>query len=177
MSHGSRAVWGDLFRAGRVLLLPTAMFVFVLAFVPGRAELAIRVFALVLCGAGLVVLLAALRRAFPHATSLRPTVRRRRPPRDVPETLVRLEARTALAVAGAFDLHFRLRPRLRDLASELLSSRRGIALDAEPERARAVLGEEAWDLVREDRPPPEERLARGIPIRDLSRVVQSLENV
>ena len=82
-----------------------------------------------------------------------------------------------LGVARAFDLHFRLRPRLRGLASELLASRRGITLDAEPERARTALGDETWELVREDRPPPEDRIARGIPIRDLARVVESLENV
>ena len=177
MSDGSRATLGDLARAARLLVLPTAAFAFVLAFVPGRASLAIRVFALVLCGVGFVLMIAALRRAFPRATALRPQERRRQEPRSVPETLVRMEARTALGVARAFDLHFRLRPRLRGLASELLASRRGITLDAEPERARTALGDETWELVREDRPPPEDRIARGIPIRDLARVVESLENL
>ena len=177
MSDGSRAIRGDLARAARLLVLPTAAFAFVLAFVPGRATLAIRVFALLLCGAGVVLMVAALRRAFPPATPLRPPDRRRKDARTVPETLVRMEARTALGVARAFDLHFRLRPRLRGLASELLASRRGIALDEEPERARTVLGDVTWELVREDRPPPEDRIARGMPIPDLTRVVESLENV
>jgi len=161
----------------RLLVLPTAAFAFVLAFVPGRTELAIRIFALVLCGAGVVLMVAALRRAFPRATPLRPPERRKREPRSAPETLVRMESRTALGVSGAFDLHFRLRPRLRGLAVELLASHRGIALDAEPERARQALGEETWELVREDRPPPTDRLARGIPIPELHRVVESLENL
>jgi hypothetical protein len=177
VSDGSRTLRSDLATAARLLVLPTAVFAFVLAFLPGRVELAIRVFALLLCGMGLVLMVIALRRAFPLSTPLRPAERRRREPRTAPETLVRLEARAALGVAGAFDLHFRLRPRLRELASGLLASRRGIALDAQPERAREALGDETWDLVRENRPPPDDRLARGIPIRDLARVVESLENV
>jgi hypothetical protein len=177
VSDGAREIRRDLARAARLLVLPTATFAFLLAFVPGRAGLVIRIFALVLCGVGVVLVVAALRRAFPRTSALRPPERRRREPRSAPETLVRMEARTALGVARAFDLHFRLRPGLRELASELLASHRGIVLDAEPERARTALGDETWELVREDRPPPEDRIARGIPIRDLTRVVESLENV
>lgn len=164
-------------RATRLLVLPALGLAFALLFMPGRAGLAIRIFALILCGAGLILMVAALRRSFPRATPLTRTSRRARLRRDTPDTLAQLETRTALAAAGAFDLHYRLRPRLRGLALELLASRRGIALDTEPERARRLLGEETWALVREDRPPPEDRLAHGIPIRELARVVESLENV
>jgi hypothetical protein len=31
--------------------------------------------------------------------------------------------------------------------------------------------------VRPDRPPPEDRLARGLPIEDLRRIVESLERL
>jgi hypothetical protein len=177
VSADSRALRRDLVGAARLLILPVAAFAFVLAFVPGRAGLAIRIFALVLCGMGVVLMVAVLRRAFPPADPLRPPERHRKEPRSVPETLVRMEARTALGVAGAFDLHFRLRPRLRRLADELLASRRGIALDAEPERAKEALGDETWEVVRADRPAPTDRLARGIPIPELKRVVESLENL
>jgi len=166
-----------LVQATRFLVLPALGLAFALVFMPGRAGLAIRIFALVLCGTGLVLMVAALRRSFPRATPLRSMSRRARVVRDTPDTLAQLESRTALAAAGAFDLHYRLRPRLRGLAVELLASRRGIALDSEPEPARRLLGEVTWGLVREDRPPPEDRLARGIAIRDLAGVVESLENV
>jgi hypothetical protein len=86
-----------------------------------------------------------------------------------------LEDEAALGVAGAFDLHHRLRPRLRPLAIGLLSSRQRISLDGDPEAARAALGPKTWDLVRHDRPPPEDRLARGIPISELRSVVETLE--
>ncbi len=176
MKGSSNALRLDLARAGKFLLLPSAVLAFAIAFVPGRIELAIRVYALVLAGVGLVLMVAALRRAFPPTTPLRPATGRPRHTRQAPATLTRLEAHAALGVAGAFDLHYRLRPRLRELATELLASRRGIDLDAEPSRSRARLGEETWELVREDRPPPEDRLARGIPIRELAPVVESLEN-
>jgi hypothetical protein len=167
----------DLLRAARLLAIPTLALGVVVAFAPGRIELAARVYALVLCGALLLVLLAALRRAFPRETPLR-----RRTPRDetgraIPAMLGRLEQEAALAVASSFDVHFRLRPRLRALADDLLVARRGISLQASPERARQLLGEDAWDLVRPDRPPPEDRLARGLPIEDLRRIVESLERL
>ena len=168
---------GELVRAGKLLVLPTLVLAVVAWFVPGRAGIAVRVFALVLLGGVVVLMVAALRRAFPRATPLRPRAKPPRPVRATPETLARLETRTALGVAGAFDLHYRLRPRLRGLAAELLASRRAISLDENPDRARQALGEETWLLVREDRPPPEDRIARGIPIRELARVVESLENV
>jgi hypothetical protein len=168
-------VRSDLVRAGRFLLLPTLAFLFVLAFLPGRVELAIRVYALVVCGVALVLMVAALRRAYPPETPLRQAAKRRHDRRTAPETLARLEQEVALGHAGSFDLHHRLRPRLRGLAAELLAVRRGISLDAEQEQARRVLGEEAYELVRSDRPPPADRLARGIPIPELTRVVESLE--
>ncbi len=167
----------DLVRAVRLLVLPAGVLAVLAWFVPGRAGIAVRVFALVLLGVVLVLMVAALRRAFPRTSPLRPRAKPSRPVRATPETLVRLETRTALGVAGAFDLHYRLRPRLRELATELLASRRAIRLDEDPDRARQALGEETWQLVREDRPPPEDRIARGIPIRELTRVVESLERI
>jgi hypothetical protein len=122
-------------------------------------------------------MVSALRRAYPPAASLRPRRGPRAQRREVPGTLARIEQEVALAVAGSFDLHHRLRPRLRGLAIDLLAARRGIALDGDPERARSALGDETWELVRPDRPPPEDRRARGIPIQDLDHVVESLERL
>jgi hypothetical protein len=168
-------VKSDLARATRFLVLPTVGLGFAVVFTPGRAALAIRVYALLLCGAALVLMVAALRRAYPRATPLRRPAKRRSDRREIPRALARLEQEVALGVAGSFDLHHRLRPRLRELATELLALRRGIELDTEPETAQAKLGDETWDLVRRERAPPEDRLARGIPISELGRVVESLE--
>jgi hypothetical protein len=169
-------VRSDLGRTAKLLVLPTAGLFSVVAFVPGRTELAVRIYALVLCGAALLLLLGALRRAYEPATRVRARTRRNRPAgRHTPGSLARIEQEVALGIAGAFDLHHRLRPRLRTLASELLATRRGISLTGAPERAREVLGAATWELVREDRLPPEDRQARGMPINELTGVVESFE--
>jgi hypothetical protein len=52
-----------------------------------------------------------------------------------------------------------------------------MSLDGEPESARRLLGDETWELLREDRPPPEDRHARGLPPDQVRRVVESLERL
>ena len=91
--------------------------------------------------------------------------------------LTPLEDRVALSLTNAADLHFRLRPLLREIAEHRLSVRHGIELDAEPERARAVLGEAVWDLVRPDREPPRDRHAAGPRPAHLRAVVETLERI
>ena len=165
-------------RAGRLLVLPTLALLAVVAFVPGRTELAIRVYALVVCAVALALMVAALRRAYPRATPLRRRqIGRGQAPRDAPAMLARLEQEVALGAAGSFDLHHHLRPRFRTIAAELLTARRRISLDGDRPEARALLGEEAWELVRRDRPPPADRLARGAAPEVLDRVVASLERL
>jgi hypothetical protein len=86
-----------------------------------------------------------------------------------------MEREVALGLATAFDLHYRLRPRLRRVATALLTARRGIELDANPEAARRALGDDAWEIVRGDREPPQERFAAGVDIASLRRAVSALE--
>ncbi len=166
----------DVFRALRFLLYPTLAALIVAAFLPGRLGLAARAYALLLCAVTLVLVVAALRRAYPPATPLRHG-QGRKGGSQRPGNLARLEHLCALGIAGSFDLHHHLRPRLRTIAQGLLTTRTRISLDAEPEAARAALGAEAYELVRHDRPPPQDRLARGLPAAELERVVHSLESV
>ena len=167
----------DILRAARLMLLPTIAFILVVGFLPGRTGVAVRIYALAVCGVVLVLALVALLRAYPAASRLGRPAAASRSPRRPPQSLMRLEQEAAIGVAGAFDFHFRLRPRLRDLARELLDTRLRISLDGHPDEARAVLGDETWELVRQDRPPPEDRLARGVPPAALGRVVDTLERV
>ena len=166
----------DVARALRVLIPATLAVLFVTAFLPGRLGVAVRVYALVLCAVALLLVLAALRRAYPRVAPLRHGSGQRRSMQR-PGSLARIEHLAALGVAGSFDLHHRLRPRLRTIAQGLLSTRRRISLDAQPDAARAALGGEAYDFVRPDRPPPDDRLGRGVPVAELERVVESLERV
>jgi hypothetical protein len=160
------------------LYLTVALVIAVLV-LPGRAELAVRVFVLLLAAFALAQLFGRLRSSLPApgvspvdaALSRRPSA-----PGRVPE-LERIERAVMLGLTTTFDLHFRLRPTLRRIAAELLRARRGIDLDAEPERARRALGEETWELVREDREPPLDRFGPGLELASLRNVVTALEAI
>jgi hypothetical protein len=161
--------------AAKFLVPPTVALVAIAAFAPGRAGLAVRIYALVVCGTALVLALVALQRAFPPEKPLRIDRRRAKERRRPPSSLARIEHEAALGVAGSFDLHYRLVPRLRAIAFGLLESRRRISLEREPEAARQAVGDMTWSLIRPDRTAPEDRLARGIPPGELTDVIDSLE--
>lgn len=166
----------DVLAAGRALALPTAALLAIVVFAPGRIELGVRIYALLFCAAVIVVLLLALRRAYPDESALHEP-KARAATRVRPPSLARVELETALAVAGSFDLHYHLVPRLRALAAGLLRSRRQLSLAEDQGAAHAILGDEAWELVRPDRPAPQDRLAKGIAPRELGRVVDAMEAV
>jgi hypothetical protein len=130
---------------------------------------------------GGIVALTAARisgRAFPRPRGTVPAVLSRPPKRYVhPESLSVMEDEVALAQAGEFDLHFRLRPQLRDIAAAGLATQSGIELEREPERARGRLSPQAWELVRPDRPRPEGAGDRGIDTGSLTAIVTELETL
>lgn len=163
----------------RLPLFLTVVLAVVLIAAPGRAGLVTHVYVLALAAIGLGHLFVALRNALPPRTpsafeaALRP---RPRGVQRIPE-LERMEREVSLGLATAFDLHYRLRPRLRRVAAELLTARRGIDLDASPEAARRALGDDAWEIVRGDREPPRERFAAGLDIASLRLAVTALEEL
>jgi hypothetical protein len=65
---------------------------------------------------------------------------------------------------------------LRSLAAGLLL-RRGIDIERSPERAAALLGPDVWELVRPDRPAPDDRTAPGVPIETVERALDDLERL
>jgi hypothetical protein len=147
---------------------------------PGDRLLVLDVYLLFVGGLALLLLTRATTTAVPRAEgrsrieqALRPL--RRREAR--PTALASLERKVLLSTETAFEVHYRLRPILREIATYRLSSRRGIELDHDVEAARAVLGPEAWELVRPDREPPPDRLGRGHPLADLRAAVEALERI
>ena len=90
-----------------------------------------------------------------------------------PPELVRIEREITLGAASAGHLHMRLLPLLREVASAKL----GVDLELRPERAKTLLGDDAWTLLRPDRPPPEDRTAPGLPLRRLRALVDGLERL
>lgn len=93
----------------------------------------------------------------------------------VPGELLRMEREIVLGVANAGDAHTRLLPLLRTAAAARLSARHGIDLARTPDEAQARLGEEAWELVRPDRPEPQDRHDRGVSRAALARVIAQVE--
>ena len=164
-------------RIARFPIFLTVVLAIMLVAVPGRSELAVRIYVLVLAAFGLGHLLSALRAALPPR---RPSAfdaaltKRTRPVQRIPE-LERMEREVSLGLATAFDLHYRLRPRLRGVAAELLAARRGIELDSNPDAARRALGDDTWEIVRGDLEPPRERFAPGLDIASLRLAVETLE--
>jgi hypothetical protein len=98
----------------------------------------------------------------------------RRPRPERVRALEEIEHAVDFSLGTAFDVHYRLRPHVRRVAEHRLGLR-GVSLDGQPERARALLGAEAWDLARPGRPEPEDRNARGLDIVSLRRMVDGLD--
>ncbi len=88
--------------------------------------------------------------------------------RPLPQ-IERIEREVTLATASAYDLHFRLLPHLREIAQCRLER---TGKTSSPE----TLGR-WWDLLRPDRPEPEDRFAPGITQADLRALVADLERM
>jgi hypothetical protein len=78
------------------------------------------------------------------------------------------------ATSHAGELHLRLRPVLREIAANGLR-RRGVDLDEQPQAAQELLAPETWELVRPDRPRPDDAFARGLAPARLNAVLDDLE--
>jgi hypothetical protein len=164
-------------RGIRLLVLPTIVLLGVAVFASGRLEPAVRIYALIVCAVVLTLAVGSLRDAFPRTTRRRSPRRERDRRADPRRSLGQLENEVTTGVGNALDFHFLLRPHLRLIAAGLLERRRGVALDDEPERARRLLGDETWELVRADRPVPADRRGPGLSTDALERVVLSLERL
>ena len=161
-----------------LVLLPTIGLAVAFGIAPDRVTLEVHVWLLVVLGLLLVASIGIVQRAFPAGPSpflaslRRPVVSSARP-----DSLLKAEREVSMAGSSAFDVHRRLRPSLVELSRDLLAVRRGIDLDRSPDDARVVLGEDAWELVRPDRPEPEARHGAGIRPDELERVVVALEEI
>ena len=136
--------------------------------VPGERRIAIHVYLLFLGALLMIVVVSAVDAALPRARSselARALDERRTPPAPVSQ-LAKLEREVTLAIGSAHDLHTRLLPQLREIAAARL------------ERTGRRPGPETlgrfWELLRPDRPPPEDRFAPGIDPDDLRALVAEL---
>ena len=147
------------------------------ALVPGRTSLVGHLWLVAVLAISLGAALSALHRSVPRrASAFDAAFAPGRRARARPASLERLEREVVLANGTAFDVHYRLRPPLRTIASGLLL-RRGVDLERSPERAEALAGATVWELVRPDRPVPDDRTAPGIPLGTVERAVDDLERL
>jgi hypothetical protein len=167
-----------LLRAGATLAVLTTALLIASVAQPSHRSIFAGVYLLVLGAIAVAATAGSLRRLLPEPWRRSPFEHRPEPPRR-PESIDELERIDRLVVLGsadAFDLHYRLRPLVRQLAAERLAATHAIELDREPERARPHLGDELWELVRPDREPGPRR-ARGLPLPVLAKVVDQLEEL
>jgi hypothetical protein len=146
---------------------------------PGDRALATDVFLLFLGGLALAVLVRATATAESPLLGPSPielALRERPAPREEIPELERVVRTVSMATQTIFDVHYRLRPLLREIARHRLASR-GVDLDASGGAAEALLGPDAWGLVRPDLPRPRHHFERGLELETLSRAVDALEQI
>lgn len=90
-----------------------------------------------------------------------------------PAELVRTERDLTLSSTNAADLHTRLLPQLREVASARLADRHDVDLAG----ARHLVGDETWEYLRPDRPVPDDRTAEGLPLRRIAALVDAIERL
>jgi hypothetical protein len=145
---------------------------------PGRHELELDLYILAL---GIMALLAAVSWLHEVAPPERRSELEQALARELPEAppipeLDRLERAVYVGAARAFDLHYRLRPVLREIAATRLERRR-LGLDSQSEAVRELLGDELWELTRPDREPPANRHGPGPGLGELRGMVARLEEL
>lgn len=89
-----------------------------------------------------------------------------------PADLRRIEHLVA-ARQAAVEVHARLRPLLAEIAMARLGHRRNLTAA----EARALLGDELWDLVRPDRPSPRDPRGPGLSLEQLTQLTERLEQL
>jgi len=109
----------------------------------------------------------------------RSTRRRRRaaPAPGRPDQLVELERLVISAGTSAVHVHAYLRPLLAEIASRRLAARGQTLERMTDTAARELLGDRLWDLVRPDRPFPEDRHGPGVAPQELRAMLGVLERL
>ena len=144
-------------------------------FEPGRFELELDVFLLVVGGVLLLNVVILIREAYPLERPVTQIARALERDDDGPQRLPeleRVERELTMATSTSFDLHTRFRPLAREIAGARLAAR-GKRLDESEDE----LGDELWALVRPDRPVPSDRHGEGVAPDAVRRIVDRLESL
>jgi hypothetical protein len=111
------------------------------------------------------------------ASRFEQALRARKPAASQPEELLRMERELVLGSADADHAHRRLLPLLRTTAAARIAARHGFELERRSEAAQALLGDDVWELLRPDRPEPEDRHGPGVPPARVAAVIERVESL
>lgn len=169
---GGAGVWAGLITAGTIVLW---------LFAPQDAPVATVVWAILIGVIALGYAAAVMLRHLPLQQVPRrelelPRLRRYRPERDAAPGLREMERMVIFGQASGYDFETRLRPCLVRIAEQRLAAS-GLTLQSAPERVKARLGPDAWELVRPDYQPVGDRRRFGVPWARLVRAVEGLDAV
>jgi hypothetical protein len=159
------------------VVIATVALVILLALRTLSTSRALGIWVVLVAALALLLLVRHSRSVVRHAPRFEAALRRQRPTGSEPVELLRVERELELGIANAASAHHRLLPLLRAAAAARLASRHGIELDRRPEAARALLGEEAWELLRPDRPEPADRFGRGVPRASVAALIERVESL
>jgi hypothetical protein len=164
-------------RLARTSVVAAAALILLLAIPPLSTSRALAVWVVLVAAFVLVVFVrhARAQRGPAPARRFEDALRVRKPAASQPAELSRMERSLVLGSADADHAHRRLLPLLRSAAAARIAVRHGFDLERRPEAARSLLGEDAWELLRPDRPEPEDRFGPGIPHEDIAAVIARVE--
>jgi hypothetical protein len=165
-------------RRGSIIagIVSTATLITVIAAAPEHAREAARVYLPLMAAIAIHGLVSSVLDASPLPGGRRD--RRRRPaPSDTLKDLRYIEAAVAISPSSASETHHRLRPVLREIAADRLEMGRRIVLDEDLVRAQAVLGDEAWALLRPDAPRPADASTPGPSRSRLKEILSRVEAI
>ena len=166
-------------RVARRLVAPvfvaTVALVVLLALRPLSTSRALGIWVVIVAALALLLLVRHSRGGERHLARFEAALRGREPAPSEPVELLRMERELELGIANASSAYNRLLPLLRAAAEARLASRHGIELERRPEAAQALLGEEAWEWLRPDRPEPVDRFGRGVPRECVAALIERVE--
>ena len=167
---------GTALRIGAVVAAATVVLLVLVVAVPSRRALFVGIYVLFLGAIAVGTLVGSFRTLEPEAWARSPFERDQEKPERPPPIaeLERIDRLVVLGAANEFDLHYRLRPLLRQVAGDRLHGRHGVELDRDPERARQLLGDQLWQLVSAEREVGR-RTGPGLPAAELAGHIERLE--
>lgn len=162
-------------RVATLVVFTTLGLIVALGVQPVSVERILAAYLLTLAGIALAALTRILATESTHryASRFEQALKRKPEQPSRPAELVRTEREITLGTSSAGHFHNRLAPLLRDAAD----ARLGFALEQRPDAARVRLGDDTWELLRPDRPAPEDRSGPGVPLARVRSIVDSLERL